>query len=120
MNQLNDLTVTQVKTQKSHIFTGAELEELCAKNTLINNTNLDEYEPHHFGYESYLSLLKAIIYDGLVPYLTDEACEEYECEPEQVMLNISLFDGLEEEIGLSNALSNAFEDNISLLRNLFL
>ena len=41
MSQLNDLTVTQVKTQKSHTFTGAELEELCAKNTLINNTNLD-------------------------------------------------------------------------------
>ena len=120
MSQLNDLTVTQIKTQKSRTFTGAELEEICAKNALICNTNLDEYDPRHFGYETYLSLLKAIIYDGLVPYLTDDACEEYECEPEEVMLNISLFDGLEEEIGLSGALSNAFEDNISLLRNLYI
>ena len=32
MSQLNDLTVTQIKTQKSRTFTGAEIEEICAKN----------------------------------------------------------------------------------------
>ena len=58
---LNKITVIQNKKQTT--FKGEELEEICAKNVLEYNTNLDHYKPSDFGYESHLALVKAII-DG--------------------------------------------------------
>lgn len=114
---LNEITVIKDKTQTT--FKGEDLEEICAKNTLIRNINLDVFEPHHFGYDSYLSLLQAIISDGSIPYLTDTACKEHKCEPNEVfMLNRTLFKEIGEHIDLSEFLSIVFEDNISLLNEL--
>lgn len=104
------------KTKKQTTFKGEELEEICAKNVLEYNTNLDHYKPSDFGYESYLALLKAIIYDGQPPYLTDDACKEYG-EEDQVLLNQPLFEHFdEEEITLRGVLWDAFEYSRALLR----
>lgn len=119
MSELQDLIIKQVETSQARLFLGSELKEICAKNALIRNINLDIFEPHHFGYDSYLSLLQAIISDGNIPYLTDASCAEHKCEPNEViMLNSTLFKEIGEHIDLSAFLSIAFEDNISLLNEL--
>lgn len=111
---LNEITV--IKNKKQTTFKGEELEEICAKNVLEYNTNLDYYKPSDFGYESYLALLKAIIYDGQTPYLTDDACKEYG-EEDQVILNQPLFEHFdEEEITLRGVLWDAFEYSRALFR----
>lgn len=119
MNELQDLIIKQVETSQARLFLGSELREICAKNALIRNINLDIFKPHHFGYDSYLSLLQTIISDGKIPYLTDAACEEHKCERNEViMLNSTLFKEIGEYIDFSAFLSIAFEDNISLLNEL--
>lgn len=119
MSELKDLIITQAETSLSRLFLGSQLKEICAKNALIRNINLDVFEPHHFGCDSYLSLLQEIISDGSIPYLTDTACKEHKCEPNEVfMLNRTLFKEIGEHIDLSEFLSIVFEDNISLLNEL--
>ena len=119
MNDLQDLIITQPLTKQARLFLGSELKEICAKNALIRNINLDIFEPHHFGYDSYLSLLEAIVSDGKIPYLTDTACEEHKCEPNEVMTrNSTTFNEIGDLIDFSAFLSIAFEDNISLLNEL--
>lgn len=112
---LNKITVIQNKKQTT--FKGEELEEICAKNVLVHNTNLDYYKPSDFGYDCYLDLLKAIIYDREIPHLTDRAIREYGAD-DQVLLNNSLFENYEEEIGLISALNDAFYYSRSLLRDI--
>ena len=110
---LNKITVIQNKKQTT--FKGDELEEICAKNVLEYNTNLDHYKPSDFGYESYLALVKAII-DGKTPYLTEDACEEYG-EEDCVRLNAPVFKHYdEEEFTLCGVIWSAFENSRALFR----
>lgn len=110
---LNEITV--IKNKKQTTFKGEELEEICAKNVLEYNTNLDHYKPSDFGYESYLALVKAII-DGKTPYLTEDACEEYG-EEDCVRLNDPVFKHYdEEEFTLRGVIWSAFENSRALFR----
>lgn len=110
---LNKITV--IKNKKQTTFKGEELEEICAKSVLVHNTNLDYYDPNDFGYDTYLELLQAIIYDHEIPHLTDRAIREYGTD-DQVLLNNSLFENYEEEIGLISALQDAFDYSRVLLQ----
>lgn len=110
---LNKITV--IKNKKQTTFKGEELEEICAKNVLVHNTNLDYYYPNDFGYDTYLELLQAIIYDFKIPHLTDDAIKEYGAD-DQVLLNNSLFEHYEEEIGLISVLQDAFDYSRTLLQ----
>ena len=110
---LNKITV--IKNKKQTTFKGEQLEEICAKNVLAHNTNLDYYKPIDFGYNSHLDLLKAIIYDREIPHLTDDAIKEYGAD-DQVLLNNSLFEHHEEEIGLISVLQDAFDYSRTLLQ----
>jgi hypothetical protein len=110
---LNKITV--IKNKKQTTFKGEELEEICAKNVLEYNTNLDHYKPSDFGYESYLALVRSII-DGQTPYLTEEASEEYG-EEDCVLLNDPVFKHYdEEEFTLRGVIWSAFENSRALLR----
>lgn len=110
---LNEITV--IKNKKQTTFKGEELEEICAKNVLEYNTNLDHYKPSDFGYESYLALVRAII-DGQTPYLTEDACEEYG-EDDCVRLNDPVFKHYdEEEFTLRGVIWSAFENSRALFR----
>lgn len=110
---LNEITV--IKDKKQTTFKGEDLEEICAKTVLVNNTNLDCYHPIDFGYDTYLELLQAIIYDCSIPQLTENAIEKYG-DDDQVLLNNSLFEDYEEEIGLISVLEDAFDYSHTLLR----
>ena len=107
--------ITVIKNKKQTTFKGEELEEICAKSVLVHNTNLDYYEPSDFGYDSYLSLIKAIISDRKTPHLTDDAIKEYGSD-DQVLLRYPLFEHDEEENCLVGVLQDAFDCSRKLLQ----